>query len=81
LPDYNYWNIGGGLTYKVLTFDVRYHDTNLTTAECNALTGDPGASVITPVTINNFATGGASKWCGSTVIAKLSFDLTAMGLK
>ena len=29
LPDYNYWNVGVSYTYKNLTADVRYHDTNL----------------------------------------------------
>lgn len=76
LPDYLYWNIGAGLTYKMFTLDLRYHDTDLSKAECNALTGDPGAAAITPVPINNFATAGASRWCGSAFIVKLGFDTT-----
>jgi uncharacterized protein (TIGR02001 family) len=67
LPSYTTWNIGLGATYKIFTFDVRYYDTDLGTANCELLTGDP----------SGFSTG-ASKWCGATVIAKLSFDLTAM---
>ena len=38
LPDYAYWNVGIGFNWKVFTLDLRYHDTNLSKAECNALT-------------------------------------------
>jgi uncharacterized protein (TIGR02001 family) len=65
LPDYTYWNIGVGATYKVLTFDVRYHDTDLTQAQCFVLTSDPRG-----------VPSGQSKWCGASIIGKLSFDLT-----
>jgi uncharacterized protein (TIGR02001 family) len=81
LPDYSYWNLGVGFTYKAFTLDLRYHDTDLSRAECNALTADPGASLTAPVVINNFATTGASKWCNATFVAKLSFDLTLGSLK
>jgi uncharacterized protein Gcw-chp len=67
LPDYTTWNIGIGATYKVFTFDVRYYDTDLSPANCFALTSDP--SGIT-------SGSGTSKWCGATVIGKVSFDLT-----
>ena len=67
LPDYTYWNIGVGVTYKIFTFDLRYHDTDLSNANCFLLTGDPGG-----------VASGQSKWCGATVIGKFSFDLTAM---
>ncbi len=81
LPDYNYWNAGLGFTYKVFTLDLRYHDTNLSKAECNALTSDPGASLGTTVTINNFTTAGRSNWCDSAFVAKLSFDTSLLALK
>ncbi len=81
LPDYNYWNAGIGFTYKVFTLDLRYHDTDLSKAQCNALTADQGASLTPAVRVNNFTTTGASKWCGSAFIAKLSFDLTMANLK
>ena len=67
LPDYTYWNIGAAVTYKIFTFDIRYHDTDLSRQQCFLLTSDPGG----------VATG-QSKWCDATVIAKFSFDLTAM---
>ena len=61
----------------MFTLDLRYHDTDLSKAECNALTADPGAAATGPVVINNLTTTAASKWCGAAFIAKLSFDLTA----
>jgi hypothetical protein len=70
LPDYNYWNLGVGLTYKIFTLDLRYHDTDLSRTNCFALTGDlrglPGGG----------GTVGQSRWCSSAFIAKLSFDST-----
>jgi len=69
LPDYTTWNVGAGVTYKVFTFDLRYYDTDLTRTNCFILTSDP----------NGVTSGsGQSKWCGAAVIAKFSFDLTAM---
>jgi hypothetical protein len=67
LPDYNHWNAGFAVTYKIFTFDVRYHDTDLSQAECFVLTSDPRG-----------VPSGQSKWCGATVVGKFSFDLTAM---
>ena len=80
LPDYAYWNLGVGFSWKVFTLDLRYHDTNLSKAECNALTADPGA-VAGNTVVNNFTSTASSKWCGATFIAKLSFDLTLANLK
>lgn len=68
LPDYLYWNAGVSYTYKNLTADLRYHDTNLSKTECFANTADP-RGVLTG--------SGRSKWCGPAVIASLSFDITA----
>jgi uncharacterized protein (TIGR02001 family) len=67
LPDYNYWNAGVSYTYKVVTLDLRYHDTNLSKTECFALSGDPSGIV---------SGSGRSKWCNSTFIASLGFDTT-----
>ena len=81
LPSYTYWNVGGGLTYKVFTLDLRYHDTDLSKEECNVLTADPGATLGgTPIPITNTA-GALSKWCGSAFIAKLSVDTTLSAIK
>jgi hypothetical protein len=83
LPDYAYWNVGVGFNWKVFTLDFRYHDTNLSKAECNALTADPGAAgpLTTGVVINNFTTFALSNWCGAAFVAKLSADLTLGSLK
>jgi len=67
LPDYTQWNVGFAVTYKVLTFDLRYYDTDLSRAQCFIVGGDPRG--VTSGT-------NTSKWCDATVIAKLSFDMT-----
>lgn len=75
LPDYSTWNVGVGFTYKVFTLDLRYTDTDLSKAECNAITSDFGATA-------NPTTGVfESKWCGASFIAKLSADVTLGQLK
>jgi hypothetical protein len=70
LPDYATWDVGVGFTWKVFTFDVRYYDSDLSKTECALLTGDPRS-----------VPSGQSKWCGSSIIGKLSFDLTLANLK
>jgi len=79
--DYTTWNVGIGFTWKVFTFDVRYWDTNLTPAQCNVWTSSQTAS-FNPSQISTYnPTGLTSNWCGSTVVAKLAFDLTLDSLK
>jgi uncharacterized protein (TIGR02001 family) len=68
LPDYNYWNAGVSYTWKNVTADLRYHDTDLTKTECFALTADPRGVT---------TASGRSKWCGAAFVATLSFDITA----
>lgn len=80
LPDYTYWSVGGGFTWKAFTLDLRYHDTNLNDGDCNALTGAQSAGGTTFVTTANPG-GLGTNWCGSAFIAKLSFDLTLASLK
>ena len=82
-PSYNTWNIGVGFTYKVFTLDIRYTDTNLSKASCNAFTSDFSTTNASPgfVTAINPGTGATalgSNWCSATGIVKLSADLTAM---
>ena len=84
--DYNTWNVGLGLTWKVFTLDLRYSDTNLSKANCNAFTSDPTASLsssyVNPINGGVGATSaGGSSWCGAAFIAKLSADLTLGSLK
>ena len=75
LPDYTYWNIGVAFTYKALTLDLRYHDTDLRRDECFGLTGDlrglPGGKG----PLNQ------SRWCSEAFIAKIAFDTTLGALK
>jgi len=71
LPDYTYWNAGVSYTYKNVTLDLRYHDTNLSREECFLLTADPRGIV---------SGSGRSRWCSEAFIASLSVDLTASSL-
>jgi uncharacterized protein (TIGR02001 family) len=75
--DYTTWNIGVGFTYKVFTLDLRYSDTNLSKADCNAFTSDYTAKFSSSFSPIN-PSGVGSNWCGSAGIVKLSADLTAM---
>jgi hypothetical protein len=82
-PSYNTWNIGVGFTYKVFTLDLRYSDTNLSKAACNAFTSDfattnASPSFVTAINPGTGATALGSNWCGAAGIVKLSADLTAM---
>lgn len=71
LPDYNYWNAGISYTWKNVTADLRYHDTDLSKRECFLNTTDPRGII----------TGNSqSKWCGAAFVATLSFDITASSL-
>ena len=80
LADYNTWNIGVGFTYKVFTLDLRYSDTDMSKASCNAFTSDFTATPSGDFSMIN-QTGVGSKWCGATFIAKLSADVTLGALK
>jgi hypothetical protein len=77
--DYNTWNVGIGFTYKVFTLDLRYSDTNLSKGNCNTFTSDYSTTNRSFSNVTGINPGGfGSNWCGSTGIAKLSADLTAM---
>jgi hypothetical protein len=75
--DYNTWNIGVGFTYKVFTLDLRYSDTDLSKANCNAFTSTFAGEGTTNFSSIN-PSGVGSNWCGAAGIVKLSADLTAM---
>jgi uncharacterized protein (TIGR02001 family) len=64
-PDYTYWNVGLGLTYKVFTLDLRYHGTDQSRSDC-------GDFLLTA--------GSPTKWCGDTFIATLKVDTTLSAL-
>jgi hypothetical protein len=72
----------------VFTLDLRYSDTDLSKAECNAFTSDPRAplssSFVTPINQGfspAFNAAPGSNWCGARFVAKLSADLTLGSLK
>lgn len=75
LPDYAYWNVGLSYTYKNLTADIRYHDTNLSKTDCFLLTADPRG-----VARGNGGGRFSSNWCNPSVVASLSFDITASSI-
>jgi len=69
---YATWDLGLGFTYKVLTLDLRYYDTNLTKAQCNVFTSAQNAT-FSPgnVTAQN-PNGLGTNWCSAAFVAKLS---------
>ena len=73
--DYATWNAGFGFTYKVLTLDLRYIDTNLNKGNCNAFTGDQNAasraSSPRSIRLALVPAGAVARF-----VAKLSADLT-----
>jgi uncharacterized protein (TIGR02001 family) len=80
LPDYLFWNVGAGLVYKAFTFDLRYHDTNMSMEECAILTNDLGATPGgVPSALNPL--GLRSNWCSPAIVGRLSFDMTVSQLR
>lgn len=77
LPDYTYWNLGLTYTYKVLSFDLRYHDTDLSKSQCSLITGNN--SSLAPGGMGNGSN--SSKWCSAAFIATLSVDITGANIK
>jgi hypothetical protein len=69
---YATWDLGIGLTYKVLTLDLRYYDTNLNKAQCNVFTSAQNAT-FAPGNVTTQNPGGlGTNWCSAAFIAKLS---------
>jgi len=71
MPDYNYWNAGVSYSYKLATFDLRYHSTDMSKLECSYITG---------TTLTGGGTN-VSKYCGTAVVGTLSFALASKDLK
>ena len=75
LPSYANWNAGVTFTYKILNFDLRYYDTNLSKENCYVFTGDTNAvagGIVDPLRNPD---GLMSRWCGATIVGKLWFAL------
>jgi uncharacterized protein (TIGR02001 family) len=78
---YATWDAGIAFTYKALTLDFRYYDTNLSKSQCNVFTSDHTAT-FSPgnITAQN-PNGLGSTWCSSALVAKLSFATNLSGIK
>jgi hypothetical protein len=82
IPYTSYWNWDAGVsfTYKAFTLDLRYYDTNLSKADCNAFTSDHTDAGVAFSPINQPNLPGSS-WCGASFIAKLSFATNLSSIK
>jgi hypothetical protein len=69
---YTNWDVGMGITYKVLTLDLRYYDSNLTKAQCNVFTSAQNATFSTANVTPQNPNGLGTNWCSAAFIAKLS---------
>jgi uncharacterized protein (TIGR02001 family) len=72
---YANWDVGFGWTWKVLTLDLRYYDTNLSKSECDAFTSAQNAGFSAGSLTAQNPSGGATNWCSAWFIAKLSASL------
>ena len=77
---YANWDAGLAFTWKVVTLDLRYYQSNLSRGDCNAFTSDQTATGIATTPINPFPLPG-SAWCGAAFIAKLSIATTISAIK
>ena len=64
IPDYTYWNAGLAYTYKQLTLDLRYHDTDAGKFKCAQITSQVAAVTSAQVGAN---------WCDARFIATLTY--------
>jgi hypothetical protein len=71
---YATWDLGIGFTYKILTLDLRYYDTNLNKQECNVFTSAQNASFAGPGNPQD-PTGFGTNWCSAAFVAKLSASI------
>ncbi|MGO9806632.1 MAG: TorF family putative porin [Rhodomicrobium sp.] len=76
LPAYTEWDLGITYTWKVFSLDFRYYDTDLSRANCNALTSDFSATYSPGNVTSTNPSGLGSDWCGATFVVKAAFDLT-----
>ena len=51
-PERNYWALGAAVTWKTLTLDVSYQDTNLSRAECGFSPDVCGPAVVGTLTVS-----------------------------
>jgi Bacterial protein of unknown function (Gcw_chp) len=70
---YATWDAGFGFTWKVLTLDLRYYDTNLNKQECSVFTSAQNATFVGATTQDPNGLG--TNWCGAAFVAKLSASI------
>jgi hypothetical protein len=75
------WDAGIGFTWKAFTLDLRYYDTNLNKAECNAFTSASNSTFATSNLTSQNTGGLGSNWCSAAFIAKLSFATNISNIK
>jgi len=77
VPYTSYWNwdLGIGFTWKVLTLDLRYYDTNLTKAQCNVFTSAQSVSFSPGNVTTQNPSGLGTDWCSAAFVAKLSASI------
>jgi hypothetical protein len=72
LPSYAHWGLGVAFNYAQLSFDLSYHDTNLSKEDCFVLAGDGGAGGTGRFASNS---GGLqSGLCGRALVGTLSVE-------
>jgi uncharacterized protein (TIGR02001 family) len=69
------WDAGIGFTWKVLTLDLRYYDTNLSASQCNAFTSAQNAGFALGNVTSQNPNGGGTDWCSAWFIAKFSASI------
>ncbi|MGA8612019.1 MAG: TorF family putative porin [Xanthobacteraceae bacterium] len=69
------WDAGIGFTWKVLTLDLRYYDTNLSKSQCDAFASAENAAFATGNVTAQNPSGGGTDWCSAWFIAKLSASI------
>ncbi len=77
LPSYAHWRLGTGFKYDLLSFDLSYHDTNLSKEDCFVLAGDSAAPGFGRFAGN--PGGLQSSLCGRALVATLSFEFKPPG--
>ena len=66
LPSYLNWNAGATFTWKTLSLDLRYYDTNLSKEDCYVFTGATDAVAGGTIDPLRNPEGLRSRWCGAT---------------
>jgi len=77
---YNTWNAGVSYNWNMVTFDVRYFDSNQSKAACYINSSDPAGNYLAAATAATTLRS-SSNWCGSRVMGSISIDFTSATFK